>query len=311
MPSSMPRNPELEAAAFADTTNHDAWRVYADWLQAQGDARGELILLSLHEGGAFLSEKRAYETRRKANEAAMTREWKDWARKVGAGTNSEFGFSRGLLEQVSGSLANLAPHLDALFEMAPVHKLVLSHCKPADLLALFGRRPAWLGRLSYLKFEASPKIDAKCLNALASNPLPELDGINLTACAIDRSCCAALAGLQSHKLRRVVLTANAIDDEALPSLLAAEHRTQWRKLYLTGNPLGDEGLATLAHDPGLAELEQLYLRQIEAEFTDLAVFADRKALPGLRVLEVEAGWNADRPTKKALQARFGKGLRGV
>lgn len=308
MPSSLPRNLELEAAAFASRDDHDAWRVYADWLQAQGDTRGELILLSLHERSGFLSERRDFEARRKASEEQMTREWKDWAKQVGAGS-LEFGFDRGLLAQVSGSLAKLAPHLDSLFEQAPIRKLVLSHCKPADAIELFGRQPVWLPRLAYLKFEASPKLDGKCLAALASNPLPELDGINLTACTIDRGCCAALAKLQTVALQRVVLTANEIDDEALAVLLSAEHRSQWRKLYLTGNPITNEGVGLLARDRGLDRLEQLFMRDIEADYAAMMAIADPVALPGLRVLEVSSGWNADRNTKRALQARFGSGLR--
>ncbi len=308
MPTSLPRNPELESVAFARPDDHDAWRVYADWLQAEGDSRGELILLSLHERDAFLSERREVETRRKASEEQMTREWLDWAKRVDAGP-VEFEFTRGLLTQVSGNLASLAPHLDALFEMAPIHKMVLRRCKPADLLALFGRQPAWVARLTYLKLEASPKLDGKSLTALASNPMPELDGINLTACAIEGSSCKALAGLQTTKLRRVVLTGNEIDDAALEVLLEADHRRQWRKLYLTSNPIADAGVLALAHDKGLAELEQLYLRQIEADFSDMRVFATPDMLPGLRVLEIEAGWNADRAVVKALKARLGKGLR--
>ena len=39
------RDPELEAAIDADIDRPDAYLVYADWLQAQGDPRGELIVL--------------------------------------------------------------------------------------------------------------------------------------------------------------------------------------------------------------------------------------------------------------------------
>lgn len=308
MPASLPRNPELEAAAFASPDDHDVWRVYADWLLAQGDSRGELILLSLHERGAFLSERRAFETRRKAGEQQMNQEWMDWAEQVGAGAVT-FQFDRGLLEQVSGTLAGLAPHLDSLFEQAPIRKLVLSHCKPADVIETFARQPAWLGRLSYLKFESSPKLDAKSLTAVVSNPMPELDGINLTACAIDDACCAALAKLETTKLRRVVLTANEIDDDALALLLSAKTRSQWRKLYLTGNPISAEGIGLLARDRGLDQLEQLFLRGIEADYADLMAIADPHALPGLRRLEVDDSWNSDRNTKRALAARFGAGLR--
>ena len=38
-------SPELEAAIEADLDNPDAYLVYGDWLQAQGDPRGELVAL--------------------------------------------------------------------------------------------------------------------------------------------------------------------------------------------------------------------------------------------------------------------------
>src|SRR5262245_51595688 len=39
-------NAKLEAAIAADPDDADAYLVYADWLQAQGDPRGELIVLA-------------------------------------------------------------------------------------------------------------------------------------------------------------------------------------------------------------------------------------------------------------------------
>jgi uncharacterized protein (TIGR02996 family) len=41
------RNPELEKAIVANPTDRDAYAVFADWLQEQGDPRGELIALQL------------------------------------------------------------------------------------------------------------------------------------------------------------------------------------------------------------------------------------------------------------------------
>lgn len=40
-------HPELAAAILADPANEEAWTVYADWLQEQGDPRGELMMLQL------------------------------------------------------------------------------------------------------------------------------------------------------------------------------------------------------------------------------------------------------------------------
>ena len=38
----MARNPELERTILADPDNEEAYQVYADWLQSEGDPRGEL-----------------------------------------------------------------------------------------------------------------------------------------------------------------------------------------------------------------------------------------------------------------------------
>ncbi len=58
------RNAELEAAIVADPYDAEAYSVYADWLQAQGDPRGELIALHLHHkdkaAKALLQKHTAY-----------------------------------------------------------------------------------------------------------------------------------------------------------------------------------------------------------------------------------------------------------
>lgn len=46
------RNLELEAAIADEPTNLDAWQVYADWLQSQGDVWGERVSLALQRDKA-------------------------------------------------------------------------------------------------------------------------------------------------------------------------------------------------------------------------------------------------------------------
>jgi uncharacterized protein (TIGR02996 family) len=56
------RNPALEAAIAANPNDRDAYAVFADWLQEQGDPRGELISLQLgykDKQGKALIEKHA------------------------------------------------------------------------------------------------------------------------------------------------------------------------------------------------------------------------------------------------------------
>jgi len=53
------RNPALEAAIVANPDDRDAWAIYGDWLQEQGDPRGEVIALEL--GGKAKQAKKLFD----------------------------------------------------------------------------------------------------------------------------------------------------------------------------------------------------------------------------------------------------------
>ncbi|HEY7372965.1 MAG TPA: WGR domain-containing protein [Polyangia bacterium] len=55
------RNPELERAILADPDDEAAYQVYADWLQGEGDPRGELAALQVALAGGEARELRARE----------------------------------------------------------------------------------------------------------------------------------------------------------------------------------------------------------------------------------------------------------
>jgi uncharacterized protein (TIGR02996 family) len=57
-----PLNPELERAIMLDLDNQASWRVYADWLTAHGNQRGELIALQLALEHEDTPERRARES---------------------------------------------------------------------------------------------------------------------------------------------------------------------------------------------------------------------------------------------------------
>ncbi len=58
-----PRNPVLERAIWKKPDDLDAWMVYSDWLQSQGDPRGEIIAIDI-----------AYERSRGSERARLRRE---------------------------------------------------------------------------------------------------------------------------------------------------------------------------------------------------------------------------------------------
>ncbi len=51
-----PKNEELERAIFEDRDDAQAWQVFGDWLQGQGDPRGEAIALSFAGDGGQLEK---------------------------------------------------------------------------------------------------------------------------------------------------------------------------------------------------------------------------------------------------------------
>jgi hypothetical protein len=301
----MPRNLELEAAAFADLDDLDSWRVYADWLLSHGDARGEIASLAVHLGDAYLSERKPMAARIEELQRPFVDAWLEWARRHDL-LDVEVQFKRGFVFAISGELGQLQPVIDALFERHPIQRLTLTGHDPDMLARLLDRRPPWLQRLRYLKLH-SP-LDETALAALADVELPELRRLNLRNTELDANACKHLARLQTRRLEHLTLSVNSIGDAGLALLLRSPTRGQWRELYLSRNPIDADGLALLAADQGLA-LTGLYLCDIAASFEKFAPFTDRAALPTLTTLEVASygAWQHDALLEQ-LRERFGAGL---
>lgn len=82
----MARNPELERPLFDDFESREAWQVYGDWLQQQGDPYGERIALELQLEQAKDEDKARLENRIAEFEAPHRSEWS------GSKTKWERGF---------------------------------------------------------------------------------------------------------------------------------------------------------------------------------------------------------------------------
>src|SRR5688572_29970061 len=65
----MARNPELEQALLANPDDEQSYQVYADWLQAQGDPRGELA--SLQTGKIDAARRKREQELLTSNRAAL------------------------------------------------------------------------------------------------------------------------------------------------------------------------------------------------------------------------------------------------
>ncbi|KIG12109.1 hypothetical protein DB30_02024 [Enhygromyxa salina] len=301
------RNIELEAAALANLDDLDSWRVYADWLLSVGDPRGELVSLHLHQANAYRSERVAMADQLRAREQAYVDAWHAWAHDLDL-LEVEPRFRRGFVESIKGPLSQLEGKLDQLFERDPIQRLNLREVEDDALVRLCERRPPWFERLRYLC--VSGRVGPAGAAALAKNPLPKLERLNLLGNQIEAVACQHLAGLDTRVLGALTLTANLINDDALASLLGSKQRGQWRQLYLTGNPITAQGLARLADTDGFERLEALYLRNVNAKLADFEPLLDSAKLAKLTTLEVSSAgsWSA-RALSERMRARWGAGYR--
>jgi hypothetical protein len=299
------RNLELETAAFANLDDLDSWRVFADWLLSHGDTRGEIASLAAHLGEGFLSERKRMAARMDELERPFSDAWKAWAQSHGL-TSIKVDFKRGFAYGLTGSLTQLLPVMEELFERDPIQRLTLTDFQPDTLARFLDSRPPWLARLRYLKLQ--DKLDETAVAALAEVELTNLRRLNLLNTGIDADACEHLARLQTQRLEHFTLTANDIDQTGLAALLRSPTRGQWRELFLSGNPLDSPAPALLAADQGLA-LTGLYMRQTDASIGDFAPFADPTVMPTLERLEIRSwGYWQHRTLHEQLRERFGAGL---
>lgn len=293
------RNLELEDAALL-RADEDGLRVYADWLQTQGDPRGELVSLELHRRSAYRAERLALEREIAAREAPYRERFAAWASERGLSVR-ELKLRQGFVVSLELRCAQLASCCAELFEREPVQRLTLTGVD-GHLAELLRTHAPYFERLRYLKLSGS--LDRPTAEALAALTLPRLEGLNLLETGIDLELSEPLAQLNTSRLRALTLTANEIDDEALELWLAAPMRTQWRALYLARNPISAAGVNMLAEANGLEQLEGLYMSAIEADFASFATLAEAEGLPALRTLEIDGPYWRDRKLADPMKARF-------
>lgn len=299
-----PRNPELEAAAFADFDDADAWRVYADWLEARGDVRGEIIGLELHRATAFLAERPKLRAKVRALEAELDGALRQSLAARGL-EQASMSSRRGFAVELRGPAEALAPHLEDLFAEHPIQRLLLDGSAAA--WAPVFADPSWTNQVTYLRL--SGVVGHEACERLAELDWPRLRRLNLLNTSLEDAACPGLAALRTERLEALTLTANRLSDRGLEVLLDSPTRSQWRELYLANNALTEAAVALIVGATELDALEQLSLREMQGSFAAFAPLVDPQVLPNLRRLETfgDDTWR-HLPLRNRLRERFGRGL---
>ena len=301
------RNVDLESTAFSNLDDTETWRVYSDWLQNVGDPRGELASLEMLRRDAFRSERAKLDEQIQEREQPYRDAWQSFAEAKGL-TEVEPTFRRGFVYSVVGSLPQLEPVLDELFEREPIQRLELRDADAAGLERVCNRKPQWFERLRFLRLWG--RVGTKGAQALSKVSLRRLVRLNLLGAGIGKGAGKHLAKLDAPELRALTLTSNKLDAEGLSALLESPTRSSWRELYLSCNPLEAEGLQKLAATTQLDGLEHLYICEVTDKFDGYEAILNSKTLAGLRTVELSnrGSWSSQ-PLLNRMKKRWGSGLR--
>lgn len=321
-PPEFKSNPELEKAVLANPDDAQAYLVYADWLQGQGDPRGELMALQhamatdpAKKASAQAAEKKLLEK----NKAALlgpiaknadcfpTVEWRyGFLRKVKVGLDYEM-YEDGLrLEKL---LKQLLAHPSARFleelVLGPESfegdlnyqaciDLLVKHGGPKTLRSLFfgdftyeDCEVSWshLGNLSKL-YAAFPRLRSLTIHTgsrtLGKIVLPELREFRLQTGGLDRQAIQDICNAKWPRLERL-------------------------EIWFGNHSYGAEGtvkdLEPILAAQGLPNLKHLGL--MNAEFTDdIAVaLAGSKVLAQLETLDLTMGCLSGEGVRAILSSR--------
>jgi uncharacterized protein (TIGR02996 family) len=299
----------LDAAflrAILENPDSDAPRlIYADWLDEQGDTRGEFIRLqcrlaqlaprdllrataaaravTIRTGQSPPSEPAAallpgLKARQQQLLAAHAGSWVDSLR----GVECTWHFRRGFVAAVEIDAAELLAKAHVLFDAAPVQHVVL--CNAAGHVPALAAMPS-LARLNSLDLFGNRITDEDVAVLVRSPHVSGLKALGLGGNRLGNTSAAELArSPYLSRLTELDLNYNRINGSGVEALAASPHLTRLETLTFCGTRIRRRGALALARSANLARLTVVDLR-------------------------VYYGWSKlGQEGRTALRARFGKGV---
>lgn len=292
----------------AHPEDDDRRLVYADYLEDEGDARGELIRTQIELQHLPVAAPQRVSLMRREDEllAAYGDQWLEPLRRLGAQGLSIRCFQRGLIERVRISAHDFVKNAQALCAAAPA-----LHCvelrEPASAATQLSKA-AWPVQLTGLDLGAA-NVSDELIETLASAPWPpQLRELNLQFNRLGDRGAAALATWNCPELRVLKLGMNNIGATGLTALCRWHPLWNVESLALNLNPLGDAAAqlgmpvqrlesSVLVEHPGHA-WRSLDLASVRLSSNGLELLLQHSQLQNMRHLNLrandidDAGWQA-------------------
>jgi uncharacterized protein (TIGR02996 family) len=236
-------------AAFLSTIcehpDEDAPRlVYADWLEEQGDPRGEHIRLQCQRLQIQDRSRKAELAKREQEiEATLEGAWRRQLPELDHVTWREFdrGFVRSI--EVRGAETFLK-HADVIFAAAPIRRVHFRELRTEGAVLLAGSKH--LARIHDLELHGN-QIGDEGTAALADSPhAVNLKRLFLSSNQITSNGAQALAKSRNlPELVLLMLTTNQIDDRGASALADSQRLKKLQEVFIQANNLSEMGINAL------------------------------------------------------------------
>jgi uncharacterized protein (TIGR02996 family) len=325
----MPGNPEMERAIFERPDDDDGYLVYGDWLQAQGDARGELIAVQ-----AALMKSPGDRTLKQREEALLKQHGPTWLGPLAGRKATRHLWRLGCVDALTLDEDYFAKERDrdagALLQellVAPAGRFLRRlHVKfwssargqgdySEVVSALAQARPAGLRQLFLADFTFPDEAEMSWTSLGDVSPLwpalPRLEKIILQAGAMD------LGTIVAPALRHFEVRTGGLSAAAMASICAARWPLlETLKIWFGDESYGGEGtlasIAAILDGEGLGALRHLGIMNCDFVDEACAALGTSRIVAQLETLDLSLGTlSREGAERLAEQAAAFKHLRAI
>jgi uncharacterized protein (TIGR02996 family) len=316
-------------AILEEPDNDDVRLIYADWLQEQGDPRGEFIHLQVRRARRPAGEP-VPEAESKREQQLREDHQREWVGEL-HGIVARCDFERGFVASVALTASRFLQHAERIFRLAPL----VRHARLSDVTASLAALVdcPYLGRLASLDVERNNLRDRGVIalagsahvanltvlklgqnsiavdgaEALARSPhLTRLTWLKLGLNRIGTAGAGALASSATlERLERLDLDENGLGTAGTEALATGTQLPRLSMLNLWRNSIGAAGVQALADSSRMARLKHLYLRRNDVGDAGAQALAASPHLAHLERLKL-SNYGIGPAARTALKNRFGE-----
>lgn len=295
-------------AIQANPNDEVARLIYADWLDEQGDARGELIRVQCELARLPVNDPRQKLLDQRERELLdeYGEEWLEPLRELGALGVSVRYFQKGLVEHLKIAVKDFLQHAETLCQMEPaLSRVQLTNLGPHINELVAASFPA---QILALDLSANP-MESEEFRLLATAPfVGQLKELHLKFTRMENEGLTGLCSQEWPQLERLDLSGNRIGTEGTRVLTSQICFPQLKILSLSMNRIG-EWAGGLFRPHCWDTLEELHLASNGIGNVSAREMIDRReAFPALKILNLRYNRISQKIQKQLQESELAKSL---